>query len=307
VAEIHARRELMRARGYVETGGHAQALDALSNIQPFWRTLSPRVADEFLSLFAETQSRCGQMGGLDALRHLQARRPTNLDVITTALNTHLHLGLTPHPDTSNWVLRGDHLLARATAHVPSQRAAFLYSKGCFLNRTGRAREALPVLSEATRLAEMDPSRQPFLGRALAELAEAHRLTQNLREARRLLVQARHLQRRLGCDGDLAGWTLLYRAKLESRSEHAAPWLERADRLLRQCRDSVGEVRCCLLKARFTREPALLASLQGRISVLREPRPALLNCPKLTHLLRHWHEWSGGNFGPDEHGDFFWGI
>jgi hypothetical protein len=306
-AESLARRELQRARQFFESARHAQALEVLFGLQPFWRNLTPRTGEEFLALFAVVQTRCGLLGGTESLMEALRRRAPDLTSVVLSLHVHLYQKLAPHPDTRSWIRRGEEWLSRAAAVHHSERVSFLTAKGCFLNRTGCARDALATLAEATRDGVLEAVGGRLAGRLLAEFAETHRLLGDPRQARRLLVRARKHQRACGCIGDLGHFTLLYRAKLESSPDRAAFWLTRAERRMRECRDSVGELRCCLLRARLARTRSVAESARSRISVLREQLPALAQCSKLAQILERWEEWACGGAGPDANGDFFWGV
>ncbi len=295
------------ARRLCESGSYPAALQALERIEPQLRLRPSPVLEQFLTLAAALRSRCGLNGATEAVAELAALRPGNIGNATVALQVHLHLRLAPCPESAEWLQEGEALLARTRDHYSRAAAEFQVIKGAFLNRSGRAPEAVQCLERILPYFEASPDGRFVLALALAEFGESHRLLGNRNEACHALRRAQQLQNACGFRGELGRRTMLYRAKLERSTRRSRFWLGQAERVLQACGDRVGLLKSWLLLARLASSSPAAEPLKHAIESVRSQLPAIQPCPKLQQILRHWTEWCEAKPAPDGATDFFWTV
>jgi proteasome accessory factor A len=289
-----------------ELGQYDKAHDLLAGLDRHRGQLEAHQLTRYLCLRARVQARRGFLDGPQLLNEI-ASRLAPPDLITDYVCVYRFSGLAPAPGITEWINRGRLLLASAPDTMRANAGAFLGHVAYAANRAGHPQEALDAVRDALRPDRWTMTGQRCQARLLAERGEAYRLLGQPRVARHWLLEARRLQWRGNRKGELADFTLTYRAKLEPDRRRALPWLLRAKKIQLAHRNIMGQARTAVLRARWGDSPACIRELNQIVRDFRELRPALAQCGLLTKILDRWDEWSSGQLTPDEHGDIFWGV
>jgi hypothetical protein len=142
--------------------------------------------------------------------------------------------------------------------------------------------------------------------ATADLGEVHRRIGEPGLARIRFDDAERIQTDGGFLGDLAEFTLLNRAKLESAARDVSDLLERAETIQIDTINRMGLARTLILRARLL--PGRAGGQEGRqrIVEIQQQLPSLQDCPVLAKILDSWDDWCAGR-PPPEGQDQFWGM
>ena len=303
----HVRNLLAQVLAFHDRGNYETAATALGDLEGLEAVFEPGERYEYQRLLAWIQCRRGFQDGIPALDILARSQPLTFSLINDYVCAYRYQGLKPPPAIEPWLEKGRIYLAQNPDLEPSVAVAFLGHHGYTLMRNGRPDEALALLEEACH-----PRRRPLahphpLSRALAELADVHRTLGHRPQALQALDEAQRLQLAHDFGGDLADFTLTYRAKLEPDRDRAHTLLGEVKAIQTSLHNCLGEARTLLLQARLSQQARVTQALKTRLLDLRQRLPALNQCPLLSKILLHWDRWISGASDPDQGADFYWWL
>jgi len=305
---VHAVEAYLREVGQMyEVGQYEEAHGLMAGLERHRARIEPQQLSRYLCLRARIQARRGFLDGPQLLNEAASRRVAPADLITDYVCVYRFAGLAPSPGIADWIARGRTLLAASPDDMHGNATAFLGHVAYAFNREGNPQAALATVQEALHHHDWPATGPRCQARLLAERGEAYRLLGNPQEARHWLCEARRLQWRGNHKGELADFTLTYRAKLEPNRRRANLWLARAKKIQTAHRNTMGLARTAVLQARLSDDPAGIRELKASVIALREVRPALAQCLLLSKIMARWDDWTSGRLTPDEHGDIFWGV
>jgi len=235
--------------------------------------------------------RRGFPDAVDALNELYRGVTLSPRIIADYLLAFRFCGLEPRPEMEEWIKKGLALLSSNSSEeamhlLPS---AFQEHWGCFLLARGHTAQAESLL-ESARREMVSEARQRC--RTTAVLANAKRILGKPEEAAQLLEEACEVQTRRHFDGDLADFTLLNLAKLQSESDlDAAKRASSAPRRSRWNRGIDWALPDALLEARLHGE-ATTPAAAGKGSWSCAAR-----CPPSRSAGCWRGSWRGGTSGP----------
>jgi tetratricopeptide (TPR) repeat protein len=306
----HLARQLTRereghaaAQWFYLTGRIDRAARCLSRIP----RLSPREARgpgaEIERLRAWVTARQGRVDeALAILRDVHDRRRLTLTACADYLHVYTFGCLLPPPAAEEWVRRGDAMGRTNRSSPAGQVVVFKEYSAWVLAARGEPAAAKDLFRQAYAIETSGPNESRIRTRILAGLAEMLRRLGDDPAAARLLEEAGAIQQSEGWLGDLAGLTLLCRAKLEESPE-AYELICRAKRLQKLNGDPLAKARSLLLQARLGPPRALGGRFRASLLQLKARVPSLGDCPVLDGILEDWAGWTsppGGSRG----GDYF---
>ena len=298
---------LGQARIQHDRGNHESAAHHLCELEGFQHMLGSELRSEYLRLLAWVQSRRGFLDGILALDELAGSQPPTFRLVNDYVCAYRYQGLVPPRGIEEWIKRGHTFLTSEGTSSDGPALPFLDHWGYFLLRNGRADEALSKLQDACQLFRRENANSGAAARALADLGDAHRALGHRAEASALLDEAQRLQVDHQLEGDLADFSLTYRAKLDTNPAIALGLLDQARTIQMRLGNVMGEARTLLLEARLAGNPAVAPRCKARLNDLRRLRPALCQCRLLAKILDNWKEWTGRAADPDGGNDSFWWL
>jgi proteasome accessory factor A len=293
--------------GVYEQGRYPQAYASLREFVRGTLRPDPSVRGRYYGLMALVQSRRGSFP--EAMAALGAMRPVRFDSFSSFYEyvaVHRFKSLVPGAAIWEWIRRGDELPDQNPAGDSAHAFGFHAHKGCALLHGGRLGEARDLLRRI--LADSGPRRicPRMYALATADLGEVHRRIGEPGLARIRLDDAERIQTDGGFLGDLAEFTLLNRAKLESAARDVSDLLERAETIQIDTINRMGLARTLILRARLLTGGAGGQEGRQRIVEIQQQLPSLQDCPVLAKILASWHDWCAGR-PPPEGQDQFWGM
>lgn len=286
-------------------GHYEAAYEMLSTLQRFRTRLDPRQQADYNRYLSWVQTRRGFLDGPATLEQIARPEPLTIDAINDLVCLYRFQGLAPVPAIHDWLRRGEELLAQNPDQVSDNVLTFLGHVGYTRLHQGRPRQALAALEAACHPDRRQVTHARIVSRTLADLAEAHRMLGKRQSAHRYLDEAESIQVSQQFEGDLADFTLTYRAKLETEPDRALTWLEKAKAIQLRLRNYPGEARSLLLEARLVADAEMAEVRRTRFLELAVQRPALAQCQMVACILNHWEAWVEGGLSPEGHEDFFW--
>lgn len=285
---------------YEEASGRLDALAALG-VQQFDE--SQRKSYLRYRTFVET--RRGMLEAARYLGELPAREWFDLQIACDNAFVARFSGLAPRHDFGQCVDFGMSLLSsNPTAPCPP---ALHEHHGASLAVQGNLAEAREVL-ERTRASALWVGNDRILARLLVLLADVYRQLNEPSVARSRLEEAEDLQVSNGYEGDLADFTCLTQARLETDRRSVSSLLEQARSIQTGSGNRMGLARTLLLQARLVPPRYSFTSERSkrRVQKLVSRIPALAECRLTTKIIAHWREWTSGDTPAGER-DHFWGL
>lgn len=313
--EVHLMQTLERALSSYDRGEYETAqqllIDAVTESVESSRNELVRCGCRLLGWI---QARRGYTDGTFWLSvAYQFSRPP-LDAVCDQLTVHRFEGLCPAPAFRECCTSGLRLLRRRRDADPRIIVAVRCSRAYDLLRQDRPVDSWNAYHDHLRPEWMQLVHRRFFAQILAEKADVLRRLGRMKEALRLLGEAKQIQWAEGFGGDMADLTLTQQAKIEAQTGQmsaARRNLRRALEMQSNRANVVGEARTRLLLARLGCEPENAemdcdrAASHDRVSRLREDRPALAQCRLTKKILAHWDEWIAG--AELDEADLFWGL
>jgi hypothetical protein len=265
--------------------------------------MSPSQYLHLARLKAWTQSRRGQLDGIDLLNRICDTNNLSLSQTADYLFVLRFSGLSPRPEMADYIHSAlNRFGGQQTDQFPP---TFREHWAAYLLWSGQAREAEPILQGVVNTTPRD---KPECLRSLAALANAMRLLGQTDAARTLLEEGRQKQQELRFYGDLADFTLPNLAKLISETDPVAASTVLADAKTMQSRNRnwLGLVRSLLLDARLAVRGELLPHSNEAVLTLAASLPALATCPLFQQIMANWEDWTH-DLQATKNGDVFWGL